>query len=169
MHTYVYPFTIDSIDEEIFFRFQHFPEIISAMNKDDFKQKTSKEIYNFATESVLTALQARIHTKQSIPVVIPTEISIKADGYASLNVLQSMKLELYILYRDNCKNVSDFCKIIGLTETAARRLLDLQHKSIPAAIEAAISAFGSIIVPTWTVQSDARHRKPVPHYPTPQL
>jgi hypothetical protein len=151
MCRYVYGYHLDHRDGEIFYCFPKFPEIISALRKSDHAKKTASELDEFLSDAVVTALQARMSTKREIPACDNVTLK-KADGFVILSVPQAMKLELYKLYKENCRSIADFSRQIGKQETAARRLLDLRHQSWASEIELAFETFGKRLVHSWDIE-----------------
>ncbi len=159
MCRYVYGFNLRPEDREIFFRFPGFPEIISAIDLDTFRAMGQDEIENHAHDAIITALQAVIAFREDVPAADDPAL-VHTDGFVHLSVSESMKLELFRIYKTNCKSVAAFARLLGNSETAARRLLDLRHGSRPTEIEKAVKALGKRLVHDWSLearpQADAR-------------
>lgn len=151
MFRYVYGFRYVHEDGEVFFRFRRFPEIVSSVTAGTFRKMTETAIAAYAHDAVLAALQAIIALRGDVPTS-DNGSRLPADGFVSLSVRESMKLELYRVYRENCKSVAEFARRLGKPETAARRLLDLRHHSRSAEIERAIEAFGKRLVHNWGLE-----------------
>lgn len=163
MFRYVYGFRCAREAGEVFFRFRRFPEIVSSVGAGKFGVMTDTAIADYAHDAVITALQSIIALRDEIPASDDPG-RLAADGFVSLSVRESMKLELYRLYRENCKSVADFARRLGKPETAARRLLDLRHHSRSAEIESAVEAFGKRLVHDWGLEQAApAHFRPSAH------
>jgi hypothetical protein len=151
MHRYVYVFLYVIEDDEVFFRFPKFPEIISSISRDNFAVMRAQEIRNYVSDAVLTALQTRISARLEIPDGDNPHLA-KGEGFVELTVQQAMKLELFAVYRENFRSVGDFSKQIGKPETALRRMLDMRHPSVPTEIEKVLEILGKRIVHMWDVE-----------------
>ncbi|HXZ02936.1 MAG TPA: hypothetical protein VEI03_23310 [Stellaceae bacterium] len=156
MSRYVYAFRLEHEGDDVFFRFPTLPEIISAVPKKAFDEMSSDVVARHAHDAVITALQAHIATREEIPA--GDDPKLRADGFVILSVREGMKLELYKVFRVNCRTVAEFAREIGKPETAARRLLELHHQSRSHEIEKAVEAFGKRLTATWSVETV--HRAP---------
>ncbi len=154
MHRYVYAFRREAEDGEVFFRFPRFPEIIFALDRDTLRTKSQEDIAVDAHDAVITALQAIIVTREEVPAGDDTAL-VQADGFVHLSVRESMKLELYKLYKENAGSIADFARSLGKSETAARRLLDLRHSSRSSEIEKAVAVFGKRLAHDWALEKAA--------------
>jgi antitoxin HicB len=159
MFRYVYGFRCAREDGEVFFRFRRFPEIISAVGAGAFGKMNDETIEVHAHDAVIAALQSIIALHEEIPESDDPR-RFAADGFVQLSVREAMKLELYRLYRANCKSVAEFARRLGKPETAARRLLDLRHHSRSAEIEAAVEAFGKQLVHDWGLEQAGHTYRP---------
>ncbi len=151
-----YIFAYDLEEEEggeVFLKFSSFPEIISSVGKDDISSENMGDVEEHAHDAVIAALQAIIVMREDVPRCDDPNV-IRADGFVRLSVGESMKLELAKIYRSNCKSVAELARILGKSETAARRLLDLRHRSTSREIENAIRAFGKRLVHDWSLEED---------------
>jgi hypothetical protein len=151
---YVYAFFVESDGSSAQIHFPKLPEIFASVpphkNYRD-KESSSSDIQECAGDALLTGLQARIVAKLDIPA--PDNQDLKAaDGFIMLTVQQSMKLELFKLYKENCRSVLELARKINKQETAARRLLNLRHPSQPLEVEAAVEVFGKRIVHCWNIE-----------------
>ena len=148
---YVYAYFVEADGRNVHIYFPKFPEIISevALRTKHFdKSAISDDVQKHACEALIAGLQGRIATRLDIPE--PDDLTIKAaDGFVILTVQQSMKLELFKLYRENCRSVVELARRINKQETAARRLLNLRHPSHPLEVEAAFEVLGKQIVHFW--------------------
>ena len=118
---------------------------------------TPEAIQHYATDAVLTALQTRIAGRKDIPSDDNQSFILGADGFVNLSIQQSLKIELFKVFKDSCKSVVEFSRKSGKRETAVRRLLDLQHQSWVAEIEAAMASMGKSVRPTWHIEAVPSH------------
>lgn len=151
MTRYIYAFNIEEIEGEIFFRIPRFPEIISNMTIDDFKKTSGSSVRKHISDALVTALQARIAERLAIPEGDNPNL-LKADGFCVLSVRQAVKIVFYLVYRENCKSVSELARRLGKHETAVRRMLDLRHPSVTSEIEKALDLFGKRLVHNWSIE-----------------
>jgi hypothetical protein len=151
MTRYVYGYRISDVDGEVFFSFRKFPEIITSMPAQDFEVMDNEEVSGYLLNALTVALQSDIVLRKEIPEGDDPALA-KADGFISLPVHQSMKLELYKVYINNCRSVADFARQLNKTETLARRLLDLRHRSFSTEIESAMRFFGKELVHDWRIE-----------------
>ncbi len=148
MNQYVYAFNRERRDEELFFVFPRFPEIVSAVPLEVFKTWDAEMIQSHAEDAVLTALQSVVLARDDIPE--PDDYRyFKADGFVHLSTTQSMKLELARVFASSCKSVAEFARRINKHDTAARRLLNLRHPSANGEIDEAFAAFGKRLYSQW--------------------
>ena len=148
----VYGFNLRSEDSEMFFRFPRFPEIISGIDIDTFQAMSKEEIKDHAHDAIITALQAVIAFREDVPEADDPGL-LHADGFVPLSVSEAMKLELFRIYKTNCKSVAAFAHLLGKSETAARRLLVVSHRSRPKEIEKAVKALGKRLVHDWSLEA----------------
>lgn len=153
MDRYVYAVNYVAQRSELFFRFRKFPEIVTAVSKRSFDKMTKDDLEKYALNAVLTALQLYISGRVEVPIGDNPAL-VKADSFVVLPVQQSMKLELYKVYRENSKSISEFARQLEKSETATRRLLKLSHQSWPTEIEAAMKIFGKRLVHGWDIEPD---------------
>jgi hypothetical protein len=149
MSSYHYGYRFDKRSDRVVFCFPSLPEIITFLRNDEFENMSREQIYEFAQDAVISALQARLLTRKDIPD--GDESLLHADGYVSLAVPQTMKLELFKLYFERARTLTDFAELIGKKETATRRLFDLRHQSRCSEIESAFLAFGRRLEPRWHI------------------
>lgn len=161
MCRYAYVFHREVEDGEISLNFPRFPEIISSIDEETFGSMSKDEEGEYCHDAVVTALQAVIAMRDELPEADNPNL-VRGAGFVHLSVRESMKLELYRLYKENCNSVADFARILKKPETAARRLLDLRHSSKPSEIEKAISAFGKQLVHDWSLEPATLATPPPP-------
>lgn len=152
MRQYVYAFRCEAEDGEVFFRFPRFPEIISAVGQAAFAALDKDQVAEYGRDAVVTALESVIAAREDVPEGDDPAL-VPADGFVRLSVGESMKLELYKLYRANCRSSGEFARLLGKPETAARRLLDLRHASKASEIEKAVAALGKRLVHNWSLEA----------------
>jgi hypothetical protein len=158
MYGYVFAYRLERKCDEVFFRFPQLPEIISSVASTDFERMSQEDIQEYAVDAVLTTLQSHIGSKSKIPCY--DSQCTGAVGFVNLTVQQSLKIELFKVYRESCKSISDFSKKINRTETAARRMLDLHHQSWVSEIEAAMAALGKRVYADWHVVTEVPQAAP---------
>jgi antitoxin HicB len=167
MARYVYGYQLIEDGDEIFFSFPKFPEIISSLPAREYGRLSPEDLKAFLLNALEVALQAAITMRQDLPESDNPSLT-RLDGFISLPVHQAMKLELYKLFRENCPSVADFARQLGKSETLARRLLDLRHRSLSTEIENAIKLFGKELVHNWGLELSSYRDLPVRHPPTRQ-
>lgn len=142
-----FAYRIEEEEGEIFFHFDRFPEIVSALDADAYRSMEKTVLESFLQSAVITALSARVSMHMEAPEG-DADATI-CDGFVTLDVVEAMKLTLYALYVANFRTVAEFAERIGKSETAARRLLDFRHNSRPAEIEAAMAQLGKRLHHEW--------------------
>jgi hypothetical protein len=162
MEQYTYAYDLKELDEEVFFVFRSFPEIVSALSKQVFDLMGGSERQAFAEDAVLTALQSIISVRDELPTSDNPD-TLRASGFVYLSPLQAMKLQLFRVYADNCTSVADFARRIEKQDTAARRLLKLRHHSSVEEIEEALSKFGIKLVHKWATTQEPLKTNGVGH------
>lgn len=158
--SYSYAYDLVEEDDEVFFVFGAFPEIISSVTSEVFNRMTSSDRADHAADAVVAALQAMIASRTQVPIG-DDATTRSASGFVRLSPLQSMKLQLYGVYLANCRTISEFAFRLGKHDTTVRRLLNLRHRSAPAEIEEALRHFGIALEHAWgTVQDPLLERLP---------
>lgn len=148
MCIYVYGYDLVREGGEVFLRFPRFPEVISALGEEEFTRMTAEEVRAFAHDAVVTTLEGAIACREDVPGGDDPSV-MAADGFVYLDVRESMKLELYKVYKANCASIAEFAQRLDKPETAARRLLDLRHPSKSSEIEKALAVFRKRLVHDW--------------------
>ena len=151
MHQYVYAFLLERRDDEVFFVFPRFPEIVSAVPAEVFDVWDGDMKLSHAEDAVITALQSIVLTRDVIPEPDDRR-DRKAAGFVWLSTLQAMKLELARVFADTSCSVADFARKIDKHDTAARRLLNLRHRSATDEIEEALAVFGRRLDSQWDTE-----------------
>ncbi|MEL6530575.1 MAG: hypothetical protein AAFQ27_11480 [Pseudomonadota bacterium] len=152
MHSYAFAYSLKLEDGEVFFRFPAIPEIISSVSDDRFKEMSSGEIQAFADDAVLTWLQLCISARDDLPE--PEDLTlVQLHGIVRLTPIVAMKLELYRVFRANCRSMAEFSRKIGKRDTNARRLLDLTHSSQTKEVNNALAVFGKRLVHGWGIEN----------------
>ncbi len=154
MIQYTYAFDLERRDSEVFFVFPRFPEIISAVRGEFFESWDAEKVQSHAEDAVLTALQSIVLARDSIPDADDVA-RLKAQSFVRLSPLHAMKLELASVVARNCSSIADFARQIDKQDTAARRLLNLRHRSSIDEIEEALRIFGKQLVHTWETRQIA--------------
>ena len=161
MERYIYAYDLERKDGEVFFVFRAFPEIISAVNEEEFNAWNRDEERAHAEDAVVTALQAVIGSRSKLPASDDPDV-VSARGFVHLLPQQAMKLQLFTVYTANCRSISDMARRIGKQDTAARRLLNLRHRSTTDEIVEALARFGIQLRHGWGTEqlsSSARVRR----------
>jgi antitoxin HicB len=153
MRQYVYAFHLEEDGGETFFSFPSIPEIVSAIPNAQFERLSPREVQAHAEDAVLTALQGCIASRDDLPEADDPRF-VSADGFVHLRPLEAMKLELFKVYRANCRSISDFSRRVGKQDTAVRRLLNLRHPSKTTEVDEALASFNKRLVHSWDVQSN---------------
>jgi antitoxin HicB len=135
-------------DGEVFFAFRSFPEIIAAIPGEQYSAMSDAEISDYTHSALITALKARISTREPLPHT-DNESTAAAAGFVRLSVTEAMKLELYKVYLDNCESVADMARKMDKSPTLVRRLLDLTHPSKVEEIDAALAFFNKRLRHSW--------------------
>ncbi|MCC7275804.1 MAG: hypothetical protein IT561_24250 [Alphaproteobacteria bacterium] len=136
---YAYPCTVDPPDEtnRILVAFPDVPEA-----GDD--GATEAEALAGAAGSLVAALQGYVERKRDIPS--PSKPK-RGQRTIALPALVAAKLELYRAVRERRVSNVALAKLLGLSsENEARRLLDLEHNSRIAQVEAALAMLGKELV-----------------------
>jgi hypothetical protein len=152
MDRFVYGYSLDVEDGEVVFRFPKIDRIISALPAGQVSGMTADAIEDHAHDAVIEALQTYVAGREELPLVDDERV-MRADGFVRLTPQEAMKLELYKLYRENCKTVTEFAARIERSATVARRLLDLRYRSAPKEIESSVNAFGKQLVHSWALEA----------------
>lgn len=152
MDKFVYGYSLCMEDGEVVFRFPKLDRIISALPVEQVAKMTAEEIEDHAHDAVIEALQTYISGREDLPPVDDARL-MDADGFVRLRPQEAMKLELYKIYRENCRTVTDFGARIGRSLTVARRLLDLRYRSAPREIENCVRVFGKQLVHSWSLET----------------
>jgi hypothetical protein len=156
MARYVYGYRLVEDGDEVFFEFPKFPEIISSLSAREYGRISPEALKEFLLDAIVVALQATMTLREDIPDSDSPQVTC-LDGFVSLPVHQAMKLELYRLCKANGFSAAALARRLEKSETIARRLLDLRHKSLPSEVEGAIAALGKELVHNWTLELSARN------------
>ena len=148
MYAYIYAYKAVREYGEVFLKFPAVPEIITSLSEEEYGSASSEYLDQFCHDAVVTALQSHISYREPIPESNHPG-RVEAEGFVRLNVIESMKLQLYDVYLTNCKSVGELAEKIGRQPTAASRLLNLRHNSVPKEIEDALGKFGKELNHEW--------------------
>jgi hypothetical protein len=154
MHRYIFSYFFVSNDSEVMLVIPKFPEIISSMSKQAYVEADDATRQSFIADALLTALQAKVRMRSEIPEGDDT-LEVGADGFISLSVQQSIKLELFRVYRANFRSVAEFARKLGKSETVVRRMFDLRRHSAVAEIEEVLRSLGKRLVHCWGIELSA--------------
>lgn len=99
-----------------------------------------------AADCLAEAIAGRIVRGDPIPN--PSDIR---RGQRAINVplYLAPKLALYLAMRESGKRNTDLAKLLGVSETVVRRMLDPKHNTKPERIQAALARLGKRIVITF--------------------
>jgi antitoxin HicB len=137
MNNFTYPATID-VDTSGF-HLVTFPDIPEAGTDAETREEALRE----APDALIAALGGYIEARRSIPS--PSKAK-RGQVMVSLPVLAAAKLALYEAMRTaQITNVA-LGRRLGISESAVRRLLDLDHRSHIGQVEAALTALGRRLV-----------------------
>jgi len=154
MCRYVFAYDLERKDGEVAFRFPKFPDLITSLPEDEFARLTPEEVRTRARDAAMAALQAAVSLREDIPEGDSPDLD-DADAFVFLGVRESMKLELSKVVRANCKTVAAFARKAGMSDTWARRMLDLDYPSKSSEVEKAIEIFGKRLTHDWKVENDS--------------
>ena len=137
MSAFTYParFTAGG-DGRILVEFVDLPRVATD-GKDDHE----------AMEEAMDALGSDLSIRLSRREEIPTPSAAKrGQRQVSVPLWLAPKLALYLAMRDQRVNNSELARRLGVHERVIRRMLDPQHASKPARIEAALAALGKQMI-----------------------
>jgi antitoxin HicB len=137
MNTFIYPAHIEV--DTAGFHLVTFPDIPEAGTDAASFEEALQE----APDALIAALGGYIEGKQPIPP--PSKVR-QGQSPIVLPVLIAAKLALYnAMHTAQVTNV-ELGKRLGISESAVRRLLDLDHRSHIGQVEAALAALGCRLV-----------------------
>lgn len=136
---YSYPLMIEQ--DTAGFYLVTFPDVPEAGSDGE----TEAEALAGALDSLIAALGGYIHQRRDIPNPSPAALGQKV---MSLPSLVAAKLALYQALRETGMNNVELGRLLGISETAVRRLLDLDHRSHIGQVEAALELLGRRLVVT---------------------
>ena len=111
-----------------------FPDVRGALTWGD----DEAEALSLAEDCLIAALGGYIKLNKSIPKPSPA----RGRPTVTLPPLVAAKLALYEAMRAQDVSAADLAARLGLTESAVRRLLDLDHRSHIDQVEAALRCLG---------------------------
>ncbi len=116
-----------------------FPDVPEALTEG----KSVNEVLTEAQDALVAALGGYINERREIP--LPSKVK-RGQRLVFLPPLPAAKLALYQAMRDaNLTNVA-LGRRLKITETAVRRLIDLDHRSHIGQVEEALAALGKRLV-----------------------
>jgi antitoxin HicB len=92
-----------------------------------------------AADALGSDLSIRLSRKEDIP---PPSAPKRGQRLVSVPLWLAPKLALYLAMRDQQVSNSELARRLGVHERVVRRMLDPEHASRPASIQAALSALG---------------------------
>lgn len=145
---YMWSYRFEEDDGEMVLHIDKLDGIVSRLGMSDYRKRSKVALQDYVTGAVIIELQAIIATKAPVPDGDDGQRP-QDTGLIALTLQQSVKLELYKLYRSEYRSVADFARNLDKRETLVRRMLDLRHRSSVAEIEEAIESLGRRLVVTW--------------------
>ncbi len=136
---------------EVFFEFRKIPNIITSLPEEDYLVMGSEEVNNYLRDAVLCALQAIVKNRGDVPD--GDDVNTVCDGFVELSVEEAMKIALYGVYKENFSSISELSRKLEIHETAARRLLNLRHRSRPDEIRSVMSKLGKRLQHEWRLMA----------------
>ena len=119
-----------------------FPDLPEALTGGDDLEDTFAQ----ATDCLAEAIAGRISRGDDIPA--PSKL--KPGQHAiSVPLYLAPKLALYLAMRERRMPNTELAKLLGVSETVVRRMLNPKHDSKPEKIQAALAALGKRIVVTF--------------------
>ena len=132
--TYPAKFTTGS-DGRILVEFVDLPRV--ATDGEDHR-----EAWTEAMDALGSDLSIRVTRREEIPA--PSAVK-RGQLQVPVPLWLAPKLALYLAMRDQQVNNSELARRLGVHERVVRRMLDPEHASKPARIEAALAALGKQI------------------------
>jgi antitoxin HicB len=119
-----------------------FPDLPEALTGGDDLEDTFAQ----AADCLAEAIAGRISRGDDIPA--PSKL--KPGQHAiSVPLYLAPKLALYLAMRERRMPNTELAKLLGVSETVVRRMLNPKHDSKPEKIQAALAALGKRIVVTF--------------------
>jgi antitoxin HicB len=104
--------------------------------------KDAQEAMEEAMDALGSDLSIRLSRREEIPAPSAAK---RGQRLISVPLWLAPKLALYIAMRDQGVNNSELARRLGVHERVIRRMLDPEHGSKPAKIEAALAALGKLM------------------------
>jgi antitoxin HicB len=137
MRTFCYPATV-TLDAAGFFLVT-FPDVPEAGTDAE----TREEALHNAVDALIAALGGYIQGRRPLPLPSPAQ---PGQVLIPVPVLVAAKLALYEAMRAVSLSNVELGRRLDISEGAVRRLLDLDHRSHIAQVEAALQALGQRLV-----------------------
>jgi antitoxin HicB len=137
MNRFIYPATL--VVDTAGFYLVTFPDIPEAGTDAE----TREEAIHEAPDALIAALGGYMEAKRAIP--LPSQIT-QDQLRVTLPILVAAKLALYEAMRTAKVTNMEMGRRLGISESAVRRLLDLDHRSHIAHVEAALATLGHRLV-----------------------
>ena len=133
MSAFTYPATFKAgIDGRILVEFIDLPRVATD-------GKDAREAMEEAVDALGSDLSIRLSRKEDIP---PPSAAKRGQRLVSVPLWLAPKLALYLAMRDQEVGNSELARRLGVHERVIRRMLNPEHASRPAGIQAALSALG---------------------------
>lgn len=141
MFTAIYPavFTPEADGKGFHVSFPDLPEALTG--GDDLA-----DTYLQAADCLAESIAGRIARGEDVP--LPSRLKRRQRGIA-VPLPVAPKLSLYLAMRERGMPNTELARLLGVSETVVRRLLNPRHDSKPEKIEAALRALGKRIVITF--------------------
>jgi antitoxin HicB len=136
---YSYPLTIEQ--DTAGFYLVTFPDVPEAGSDAE----TEVEVLAGALDSLIAALGGYINQRRDIPKPSPAK---RGQKVIALPSLAAAKLVLYQALCETGMTNVELGRLLGVSETAVRHLLDLDHRSPIGQVEAALEILGRRLVVT---------------------
>lgn len=137
MRTFCYPATV-TVDTAGFFLVT-FPDVPEAGTDAE----TREEALHNAVDALIAALGGYLQERRPLPLPSPAQ---PGQGLILVPALIAAKVALYEAMRAAGLGNVELGRRLGISEGAVRRLLDLDHRSHIAQVEAALQALGQRLV-----------------------
>jgi len=119
-----------------------FPDLPEALTGGDDLGDTFAQ----ATDCLAEAVAGRISRGDDMPA--PSKLKLGQHAI-SVPLYLAPKLALYLAMRERGMPNTELAKLLGVSETVVRRMLNPKHDSKPEKIQAALAALGKRIVVTF--------------------
>ena len=137
MSVFAYPAKFKKVgDDRILVEFVDLPRVATD-GKDDH------EAFEEAMDALGSDLSIRLSRKEEIP---EPSAAKRGQRMVSVPIWLAPKLALYLAIREQQVSNSELARRLGVHERVVRRMLDPEHASKPAKIQAALAALGKLMI-----------------------